>query len=118
MSSTTDAFAALDAAVQAVGACDWDTQPIRERLDALDRLETIRRRTAATSLDLLGSVARSKDPALGRATARIIADVLRITPTEARRRIRDTEQLHPRTTLTGQTRPPQLPATAKAWDAG
>lgn len=118
MSSTTDAFDALDAAVQAVGALDWDAMPIPERLESLDRLETIRRRAAATSLDLVGSVERSREPALGGAVAKVIADVVRISPTEARRRIRDAGQLQHRTTLTGQTLPPALPATAKAWDAG
>ncbi len=120
MSSTAvaEAFTALDAAVQSLGALDWDNLAIRERLEALDRLETIRRRGAAAALDLVGSIERSRDPALGGAAAKVIADVIRITPTEARRRIRDAGQLHPRTTLTGQNLPPALPATAKAWDAG
>jgi hypothetical protein len=119
--SSTAAVAALDGldtAVRAVGALDWDTMPIRERLKPLDRLETIRRRATATALDLLGFIDRSRDPALGGAVAKVLADVVRITPTEARRRIRDAAQLQPRTTLTGQTPPPALPATAKAWDAG
>ena len=118
MSSIDQALSALDAAVQAVGALDWDSLPIRRRLEALDRLETIRRRAAAASLDLVGSVERSPEPALGPATAKVIADVVRITPTEARRRIRDAGQLQSRTTLTGQQLDPALPATAKAWDAG
>jgi hypothetical protein len=117
-SSVTEALTALDAAVQAIGALDWDSLPIRARLEALDRLETLRRRAAAASLDLVGSVERSRDPALGGATAKVIADVVRVTPAEARRRLRDAGQLQPRTTLTGQTLPPALPATAKAWDAG
>ena len=118
MSSIVDAIAALDAAVQAVGGLDWEAVAVRERLEALDRLETVRRRAGAAALDLLGSIERSKDPALGGATAKVVADVLRITPPEARRRIRDSGQLHHRTNLTGQTLPPLLPATAKAWDAG
>jgi hypothetical protein len=118
MSSMHDVLAALDAAVQAVGGLDWEAVTVRERLGALDRLETMRRRAGAAALDLLGSIERSKDPALGGATAKVVADVLRITPTKARRRIRDTGQLHHRTSLTGQILPPLLPATAKAWDAG
>jgi hypothetical protein len=55
---------------------------------------------------------------LGGATAKIIADVIRISPADARRRIRDAEQLQPRTTLTGEVLGPSLPATAAAWDAG
>jgi len=117
-SIAAEAFAALDAAVQNLGTLIWDDMGIRERLEALDRLETIRRRTAAASLDLVGSVERSREPALGGAAAKVIADVIRITPTESRRRIRDAGQLHPRIALSGQTLPPALPATAKAWDAG
>jgi hypothetical protein len=108
MSSIHDALATLDAAVQAVGGLDWEAVAVRERLGALDRLETMRRRAGAAALDLLGSIERSKDPALGGATAKIVADILRITPTEARRRIRDTGQLHHRTSLTGQALPPLL----------
>ena len=114
----SEALTAMDAAVQALGALDWDALPIRERLESLERIESIRRRTAATSLDLVGSVDRSRDPALAGSAAKVIADVVRITPTEARRRIRDAGQLQSRSTLTGQSLPPALPATAKAWDAG
>ena len=116
MSSTavSGALAALDAAVQAVGASNWDSLPIRERLEALDRLETIRRRAGAASLDLVGSIERARDPGLGGTLAKVIADVVRITPAEARRRLRDAGQLQPRTTLAGAALPPALPATAKA----
>ena len=111
-------FAAVECAVQALGALDWDALPIRERLEALDRLETVRRRTAAAALDLVGSVDRSGQQVLGGVAAKVIADVVRISPAEARRRIRDAGQLQPRTTLTGEVLAPALPATAKAWNAG
>jgi hypothetical protein len=65
MSSICDALVALDAAAQAVGGLDWEAVAVRERLEALDRLETVRRRAGAAALDLLGSIERSKDPALG-----------------------------------------------------
>lgn len=116
--SVSATFEGVDAAVQALGSLDWDALPVRERLEALDRLETIRRRAAAISLELVGSVQRSGHQALGGVAAKVIADVVRITPAEARRRLRDAEQLQSRTTLTGQELPPALPATAKAWDAG
>ncbi len=48
----------------------------------------------------------------------MIADWLRISYTEARRRIRDAQQLSPRLTLTGEQLPPELPATAVAWREG
>jgi hypothetical protein len=113
-----EAFSAVDAALEALGALDWDGMPVRERLTALDRLETVRRRVAARSLELVGSVQRSGDPDLGGATAKVIADVIRITPAEARRRLRDAAQLQRRTTLSGESLAPSLSATATAWDAG
>ena len=116
--SVQEVFTALDAAVQALGALDWDRLPALERLDALDRLETTRRRQSACSNDIAGSLDRNDDGEIGPILFRVIADVLRITPAESRRRLRDAAQLHPRTTLTGAPMPPELPATAKAWDAG
>lgn len=47
-----------------------------------------------------------------------LADVLRISPAEARRRVRNAAQLAPRTTLTGELLPPALPETAKVWHEG
>lgn len=114
----SEAFASLDTGVHAVGALDWDALPVRERLEALDRLETLRRQIVARSSELTGSLNRCDATTLGGHCAKVIADVVRISPAEARRRIRDAEQLQPRTTLTGQTLPPALPATAKAWNAG
>jgi Domain of unknown function (DUF222) len=49
---------------------------------------------------------------------KVIADWLRITCAEARRRVRDAEQLAPLVTITGETLPPELPATAQAWRDG
>ena len=113
-----EAFAALDAAVAAVAALDWDRLPALERLDALDRLETARRRQRTCSHTIAGSLDRNDDGQIGPILYRVIADVLRITPAESRRRLRDAAQLHPRTTLTGAPMPPELPATATAWNAG
>ena len=113
-----EVFTALDAAVQALGTLDWDRMPAAERLEAIDRLETARRLQTASSNDIAGSLDRDDGGAIGPILYRVIADVLRISPAESRRRLRDAAQLHPRTTLTGQPMPPELPATAKAWGAG
>lgn len=43
---------ALDAAVEAVGALDWDSLPVLERLEALEHLETARRKQMACSYDI------------------------------------------------------------------
>jgi len=120
MSSNTvaEAFTALEAGLQAVGALDWDGLPIRERIEVMERLEIARRRAAACSTDIAASVARAGDPGIGTTTHKLTADVLRVSPADARRRLRDAEQLLPRATLTGQELPAELPATAKAWHAG
>ena len=116
--SVAGVFSELDAAIEAVGALDWDSLPAGERLEALEHLETARRRQTARSYDIAQSLDRNDDGQLGRTLPKVIADVLRITPAEARRRLRDAAQLSPRTTLTGQPLPPVLPATARAWSAG
>lgn len=113
-----DAFAALEGAVEALGALDWDGLPVGEQLGAMDRLETARRRATACAGDLALAVERRGDAALGGVAHRVIADVIRISPGEARRRIRDAAQLAPRVTVTGQSLPPALEATAKAWHSG
>jgi hypothetical protein len=118
MSSITEAFAQLDAAVEAVGALDWDSLSTRDRLAALDRLETARRRQFASSHTIVGSLDRNDHGEIGAILHKVIADVVRVSLTEARRRMRDAAQLSPRTTLSGQPMPAELPATAKAWDAG
>lgn len=113
-----EAFAALDAAVNAVGSLDWDRLETRERLEALELLETACRRQHACSHDIVSSLERNDTGEVGMILHKVIADVLRISPADARRRLRDAAQLRPRTSLTGQPLPPELPATAKAWYAG
>ena len=112
------ALAQLDAAIEAVGALTWDSLTSRERLTALDRLEIAGRRQRASSHAIVGSLKRNDDGGIGANLPKVIADVLRISVGESRRRLRDAEQLEPRTSLTGQPLPPQLPATGKAWEAG
>jgi len=115
MSSIDVALDALDAAVEALAAADLDALAGPERLEVLDRMETSRRRQIAVAHDLIGRLEQFEGcPPIHAA----LADVLRISRAEARRRIRDSQQLAETTTLTGQPLPPQLPATAVAWHAG
>ncbi|MHA7653008.1 HNH endonuclease signature motif containing protein [Mycobacterium sp. ML4] len=112
------AFEALDAAVAGLRELNVAALDPVVRLRALERLETSRREQAVLSHDIIGSVA-AQDPAdIGGPAVQVIADWCRITYTEARRRIRDAAQLAPRTTLTGQELPPELPATARQWRDG
>lgn len=118
MSSIADVFAGLDAALAALDAVDWDGLSLTELFEGMSRLETARRRAAARACDTAAAVNRRGDQALDGISHRIIADVLRVSPGEARRRIRDANQLAPRTTLTGQPATAELAATAAPWNAG
>ena len=113
-----EAFTALESAVQALGALDWEKLPVGELLEALTRLETARRQTTACANDLAAVIEHCDEQALGGVAHRVMADVMRTTVSEARRRTRDADQLRPRTTLTGESVAPVFPATAKAWHAG
>ena len=115
MSSIEVALEALDQAVALLGAADLDSLGPAERYVVLERLETSRRRQIAAAHDLICHLEQAPGcPPVPIA----LSDVLRISRREARRRIRDAEQLAPRITITGQPVPPVLPATAKAWEAG
>lgn len=112
------ALEALDAAVAQVRELDLDAYEPAVRLRALERLETSRRHQAVASHDVIASLAKEEFAAIGGAPHKVIADWLRISCAEARRRIHNAEQLAPRLTLTGEKLPPQLPATAQAWRQG
>jgi hypothetical protein len=106
---------ALTAAVDTLAALDFDALDPPERFAVLEWIETEQRRLAAASHAGVARLERFEGcPKLPIA----LADVLRISPTEARRRIKDAEQLAPRTTLTGELLAPVLPETAKAWQDG
>ena len=118
MHSITAGFDALDVAVTTVGEQDVATAAPITRLRALARLETARRRLLVTACDLVAGLA-DEDPAdVGGPVHKVIADWLRISCADVRRRLRDAEQLRPRTTITGETLPPELPATAQVWRDG
>ncbi|WP_319437047.1 HNH endonuclease signature motif containing protein [Mycobacterium sp. RTGN5] len=115
MSSIDSVLDALDDVVGELATIDLLTLPPPKRFAVLDRMETAQRLQAAISH---AGVARLEQfegcPPVGIA----LADALRISPPEARRRIRDAEQLAPRTTLTGEPLPPLLPETSVAWHRG
>ncbi len=105
----------LDTVVAEIAAADLGTVEAVERYGVLDRLETARRRQIAISHDHLARLEHipgCPPPPIS------LADMLRISRTEARRRIKDAEQLEPRTTLTGEPLPPLLPTTSTAWHDG
>ena len=109
---------ALDAAVTAIGALSFDRLEASVRLQVLERLETSRRRQIALGHDVIAGLAKEDPAVVGGPIPKVIADWLRVSYAEARRRLGDVGQLSPRVTLTGQELPPELPATAQVWRDG
>jgi len=109
---------ALTTAVAALGELDVDKLDAPARLHVLEQLETARRRQIAVSHDIVAGLAEQDPAEVGGPIHKVIADWLRISLSDARRRLRDVAQLSPRRTLTGQELPPELPATATAWRDG
>lgn len=112
------AFDALSAAIDQLAAFDLDGLDARIRLQVLEWLETAQRRQKSISHRVIAGLAQEEPAALGGPVRQVIGDWLRISCAEARRRVHEAEQLAPRLSLTGQPMPPQLPATAQAWQCG
>ncbi|BBZ14403.1 hypothetical protein MBRA_45980 [Mycobacterium branderi] len=112
------ALDALDAAVAHIRELNFTGYEPAARLRALERLETAARREAVAGHDIITSLTQEEPADIGGAVHKVVADWLRISPAEARRRLRTAAQLAPRTSLTGQPLPPELPATAVVWRDG
>ena len=109
------AVATLNQGIDALADVDASGLGIAEQLTLLDLVEVARRRLTAVSHTVTLTAAKADAPAV---MTKAIADRIRVSPAEIRRRLRDAEQLTPRTTLIGETLPAELPATASAWHAG
>lgn len=118
MRSIAATLDALDAAVAAMREINFEALEPAARLRALERLETSRRRQIAVSHDVIGGLAKEDAADIGGPLHKVVADWLRISYAEARRRVRDAGQLSPRLTLTGQKLAPELPTTAQQWRDG
>lgn len=118
MHAITAALDALDAAVTTINKLDFAAADPITRLHALERLETARRRQLVTGHDLVAGLAHEDPADVGGPVHKVIADWLRISCADVRRRLREAQQLRPRTTITGETLPPALPATAQVWRDG
>jgi hypothetical protein len=115
MVSITAALDALDTAVEMLGAADIRELPAQQRFAVVERLEGAVRSQVAISLEQITHLERYEGcPPI----PIVLADVLRIIRTAAKRRMRDAGQLTPRTTLTGEPLAALLPETGKAWMAG
>ncbi|GFG76285.1 hypothetical protein MBOT_36500 [Mycobacterium botniense] len=109
----------LEAALEGVIRLDCDSLTTPERLVLLERLEQVRRLLPVAEYALINQLREQAAPVeLGGSLAHGLANRLRITRSEATRRIHEAQDLGDRRALTGEPLPPRLPATAAAQRAG
>jgi Domain of unknown function (DUF222) len=124
MSSTSreqvqEDFDALRTAVSRVVEHEYDALTSPERLALLERLEQETRRLRVPGHQLINQLAEQAAPEeLGGQLSLALADRLRITRGDARRRVAEAADLGPRRALTGERLDPVLTATASAQRAG
>jgi hypothetical protein len=94
----------------------FDAQTHSELLAVQSRLETVSWKQPAIMHKLIGRLAAEASPVElgGKNLADVLATRLRISAGEARRRIKSTESLGPRSAMTGEPLAPKLPHVAKA----
>jgi len=108
-------FDALSTVVSGIVGHAYDALTTPERLGLLARLERETRRLRAPGHELINQVAEQAGPEeLGCPLPQALADRLRITRGEARRRVAEAADLGPRRALTGEVLAPLLTATAVA----
>ena len=125
MRSTVDVeasqvLAELAGALDALSELDPQTLTQGDRLAVLREVEAFVRRIPAATHGLVNELVADHVPGAfgGINPPDVLADALRITRSDARRRIRDAAELGPRVTLSGDRIEPVLAATAMAQRAG
>ncbi|MGA9361353.1 MAG: HNH endonuclease signature motif containing protein [Mycobacterium sp.] len=114
-----EVFDALDANLDRLCALSFDVLTTSERLRALERLERATRRLRAPGHGLINQIGvQAGEEELGGTLCSALADRLRITKSEAGRRIADAEDLGERRALTGEPLTPRLSQTAAAQRVG
>ena len=114
------ALDACEAAFDKLASLRFDALTPREIVTVLARREVLARRQPAVEHRLLNRLTTDGVPADFGATTmpKALAHHLKISITDATRRLAEAADLAPRTTLTGQPLPPELPAIAEAQAAG
>jgi len=114
----SEVVAQIDAALDVLTGLDLSGLSATDLFGVAERCETLVRRHRVVCGDVAVQLSRRDVAELGGAPHKVLADWLRITPAEARRRVSLAEPLAPRTTLIGEPLPPRQPATAAAWRSG
>jgi hypothetical protein len=99
-------------------ALSWSQRWEQQIWEQLERIETLERTLPALRHELINQLAGASVEELGGTLPRVLADRLRIRRSEAARRIEEAADLAPRLTLTGESLPPKLAATAAGQQEG
>lgn len=113
-----EALDAIDAALTTLAKVDLTGLAPKELLAVAARCEKATRHHDVIRYDVSHELHRRDVGELGGKPSKVLADWLRITPAEARRRAEVTEPLTPRVSLTGEPLAPRQPGTAHAWREG
>jgi hypothetical protein len=114
------AVAGLEAAVDALTGVSFDGLTAPEVVQVLARLEAVSRRQPVVAHRLIGKLVRDGSARdLGaKSVTEVLTTALRISPTDANRRLKDSAELGERTALTGEPLPPVLPHVAAGQASG
>ena len=110
--------ARIDAALDVLLGADLSVMSAGDLVRLAGRCERLVRRHAVLGGDIAVELGRRDVVELGGAPSKVLADWLRISPSQARRRADRVAPLAPRISLTGEPLAPVQPATAVAWRAG
>ncbi|HEY7052357.1 MAG TPA: DUF222 domain-containing protein, partial [Mycobacterium sp.] len=109
----------LDAVLDKIAGVDYSGLSTAERAALLDRHEAVVRRLPVLVHELINELAcHGTVEELGDKPAHVLADRLRISRAEAKRRIEEAADLTPRRALTGEPLPPRLEHTAAGQAGG
>ncbi len=112
-------FDLIGAAYERVCGSSTDLVGNAFRLEMAERLEALERINRGLSYRMFGEIADPPDgPDAGVRVRDQLATRLRITAGEVRRRMRLAVRIRPRRSLTGPSRPPELPILAEAVEHG
>lgn len=119
-SDAAEVLAGLCGAVDGLSELDTSALTRHDRLAILRDVETLLRRIPAATHGIINELVAGHVPGQfgGASMGDVLADTLRITRADARRRIRDAAELAPTVALTGTSIEPVLAATSAAQRAG
>lgn len=109
-----ECLSAIEAASARLASCSFDGLSAPELMEVLVRRESLAWRAPVVDHRILARLVTDGDPGvLGASSlAKALAERLRISTAEARRRLAEAAELGPRTALTGEPLEPVLPALA------